>query len=282
MALGYWLDAEQHVTESLAAPDHPWVMKNSEILKQALVRLRTNIGEIVVTGSPPGARVILNRRPVGVLPLAGALRVAKGKLDVEVSATDFATFAQSVHVKGGDRVSVTAALVRTTPVVTGASSPRAPQQASASSAAPSVSPPAGGDSPAVLPREGSLTAPEPGAGGGSSVRRTIGWGLGAAAGVALVGAVVETVLWQRKRSQFNGTAGCYEDVEMRGPPGCSSLFDAGNRAETIALIGYAATALLAGSATALLLTGNAPEPRRTAMACAPGVGSALMSCRLSF
>jgi hypothetical protein len=101
--------------------------------------------------------------------------------------------------------------------------------------------------------------------------------------------VIETFVWQRRRHQFNTTAGCYENADKRGDPGCSSLFDSSQQAELITIVGYAATALLAGGATALLLTGDTPEPRRSSSArvalgwaCVPGVGVSAVSCRLSF
>jgi len=277
MALGYWLDAEQHIGEALASPDHPWVMKNSDILKQALARTQTNIGEVVITGSPSSAQVSVNRRAAGILPLGHPIRVAKGRIDVEVSAPGFATNAQSVQVKGGDRLFLTAELSRPTPVA----------GVSAGPASPGVTQPvslAATGAPADPAKGASLTAME-GAprGSGSSARREIGWGLGITSGVVLAGAIVETVIWQRKRSQFNTpSVGCYENQTMRGAPGCSALFDSARKAESFALIGYAAAAVLAGTATALLVTARPPEPQTAAMTCAPGVGSNLLSCRFRF
>jgi tetratricopeptide (TPR) repeat protein len=36
MAVGYWLDAKQHLNEALETPDHPWVKKNHDTINQAL------------------------------------------------------------------------------------------------------------------------------------------------------------------------------------------------------------------------------------------------------
>ncbi|MES1210307.1 MAG: hypothetical protein ABUS79_30590, partial [Pseudomonadota bacterium] len=75
MAVGYWLGAEQHLNEALQTPDHPWVAKNHAALQTALTRVRSNIGEILVTGPPAGAALTVNRRAAGTFPLSEPVRV---------------------------------------------------------------------------------------------------------------------------------------------------------------------------------------------------------------
>jgi hypothetical protein len=296
MALGYWLDAEQHLGEALAATDDPWVSKNLKTLKDALVRVRGNLGEIAVTGAPAGAKVTVNRRAVGVLPLATPVRVAKGKVDIEVSAPGFVAMTRSLQVEGGASLHLAAELVRVpvagavgAPASTASPATPAPQRSGGTTGGTAVSSPPVAALPSRLPGPASSGPGDADEGGGGSVRRKIGWGLGVTAGAVLVGSVVETFVWQRKRNQFNTTTGCFEDAGMRGAPGCSSLFDSAHQAEVITLIGYAAAAVLAGGAAALLLTGDAPEPRRSGgagvasnVACAPGAGASLLSCRFTF
>jgi tetratricopeptide (TPR) repeat protein len=78
MAVGYWLDAEQHMTEALETLDHPWVAKNRGLLEQALTTVRSNIGEIAIDGPQVGATLSVNNHPAGTFPLSGPVRVGKG------------------------------------------------------------------------------------------------------------------------------------------------------------------------------------------------------------
>src|SRR5438309_7479013 len=59
MAMGYWLDAENHLSEALNDPQHPWVSRNLGDLTGALASVRTNIGDVVVGGGPVGAEVVV-------------------------------------------------------------------------------------------------------------------------------------------------------------------------------------------------------------------------------
>jgi hypothetical protein len=277
MALGYWLDAEQHLGEALASPDDSWVSRNLKTLNDALTRVRANLGEIVLSGAPAGAKVTVNHRPVGLLPLAKPVRVAKGKTEIEVSAPGFLAMTQTLQVEGGARVQLVAQLVKAPPVAgTPGTSVTLAAADPAGAAAPQPPPP-------PLSRGQDRQNDDS---GGGSVRRKIGWGLGITAGVVLVGSVVETYVWQHKRSQFNARGDCYEDVAQRGAPGCSSLFDSSRQAAVGAIIGYSAAALFAGGATVLLLTGDAPDPQQsrafTSVACAPGLGVNLLSCHFLF
>jgi hypothetical protein len=289
MAVGYWLEAEQHLNEALESPDHPWVVKNFTTIKKALERIRVNIGEIVIDGSPAGATVTVNHVPSGAFPLPGPLRVAKGKVDVEVSAPGYAMATRSFRIKGGDRQQVTVKLDRT--VVSEPTPARVPESAplAAPVAAPPAVPPVAGEVPKPPSSPPPLPPPAAAADGGSTFRRKLGWGLGAGAAAVLIGAVVETVLWQKKRSDYNGSAGCYSDVKDRGAPGCSALYDATERAKTIAVIGYVAAGALAGASAVLLLGGNTSEsasrPAGSTLACAPtfaASGTSVVTCRWSF
>src|SRR6266700_243087 len=255
MALGYWLDAEQHLNEALGAPDDAWVAKNMGVLKSALARVQGNLAEVVIGGGPAGARVLVNRRSAGALPLDRPVRVAKGKVDIEVSAPGYAAETRTLQIAGGERARITAELA---PIAGRRNPPAEPRTTGVTPIA------------ATAPPEPQLTAPPPpprdtsggtdGSASGGRTGHTVGVGLGIAAGAVLAGAVVETVLWQRKRNQFNiPAAGCFEDQTGRGAAGCQGLFDASERSKLLAIVGYAAGGLLAGAATVLLLTSHAPE-----------------------
>ena len=105
-----WLEADQHLTAALASPEHPWIVRSRKYLVEVHEAVRRHIGEVVVTG-PPGAKVSVDGRAVGELPLARPVRVTEGEATVEITAPDFLPFTQKVIVAGGRKVTVEADLV---------------------------------------------------------------------------------------------------------------------------------------------------------------------------
>jgi hypothetical protein len=281
MAVGYWLDAEQHLSLALESPDHPWVAKNLAAIKAALAQVRTNIGEIVVDGAPAGATLTVNHRAAGTFPFPGPVRVPKGTVDIEVAASGYRTMTRSLHVSGSERQQVTVSLEKAA-LEDAATAKAPPSTAPATLAAgePALAPQPQPETPQLSP------AAAPQAGGGMSLGRKVGWGLGIGGAAVLVGAVVETVLWQQRRTRFNDPANsCLENRPNRGTgAGCSSLYDSLQSAMTLSLIGYIAAGALAGGSAALLLSTKSPEAGGSpvAAACAPGFGTALVTCRLTF
>ncbi|HZL20066.1 MAG TPA: PEGA domain-containing protein [Polyangia bacterium] len=264
MALGYWLDSEQHLGAALELPDHPWVSKHRQVLEQALTEVRTNIGEITVEGSPAGATVTVNRLPAGALPLPGPVRVAKGPVDVEVSAAGYLSATRSIQVSGAERQHVTVNLGKT--------SAEKVEAAADESHVPEARSPA------------TVTPPHaPSDDRGLALHREIGWGLGIAADVGLIGGAIETIVWQNDRGDFNGK--CFADMPPSyGPLGCSSLYKSLNRAETIAIVGYASALVLGVGAVIAFANGKDPEAVASGVACAPevGVGPAFVRCHWTF
>ena len=74
--------------------------------------MRRNIGTIVIEGAPAGSTISVNGLPVGTAPLASPVRVAKGKVDVEVHAAGFLAGTSRLEVRGGDEQRVVMALER--------------------------------------------------------------------------------------------------------------------------------------------------------------------------
>jgi hypothetical protein len=105
-ALGYSLDAERHLSQGLAVPTDSWIAKNRAILDEALTSVKTTIGELMITGSPDGADVIVNGRPAGRLPIAAPVRVGQGPALVELRAEGYAPNSASVDVVGGKKGSL--------------------------------------------------------------------------------------------------------------------------------------------------------------------------------
>ena len=270
MAVGYWIEAEQHLSEALQTPDHPWVAKNLETLQKERARVLGNIGELAIDGAPAGAQVVVNHRPAGTLPLAAPVRVAKGRVEVEVSAPGYTTLTQSRSVAGGDRQRLTVNLERVS-VAT------APGEGA-------KQPPPAASSPPVAAVPTARAPASPSTDESSAPRSRIGWGLGIGTGVALAGAVVETIVWQKHRSDFNSNGACDAQSATRGGAGCDSLYNSIHTAETVAIIGYAVAAALGVGSAVVLLTGKTSEPTGTGthLACAPSLGSTFVSCALRF
>ncbi|HEX3696403.1 MAG TPA: PEGA domain-containing protein [Polyangia bacterium] len=164
-ALGYAIDAEHHLEQGLAAPTDPWIGKNRKVLDEALAGVKMMIGELTITGSPEGAEVTVNTRPVGRLPLPAAVRLGQGQAIVELKATGFLPRTTTVEILGGKPVIV--------------DMPLAPDPAKvARAAAPSTV--------ALNPIVGDQLADNAGAGRSVSTRTVVGWAMIAAGAAALV------------------------------------------------------------------------------------------------
>ena len=106
LALGYSLQAEEHLNEALSSPHHLWVSRNRQQLETALAEARKAIGRIQVTGSPAGATVLINASPAGTLPLSDPVKVSEGSVKVVVKAAGFEEKMLKVNVAGGGNVKV--------------------------------------------------------------------------------------------------------------------------------------------------------------------------------
>jgi PEGA domain len=276
MALGYWIDADRHLGEALEASDHPWVARNVRTLRQVQASARNYIGELVIDGTPVGAEVSVNGRPVGTLPLP--VRMAKGPVEVTVRAPGYQTSTQSVLVPSAKRRQITIALAKE---MEGAPPPPG--------ILPAVGEPPGPvDLPPPVPR-----AQEP----GGWTRSWMGLVSLGAATAAAVGAVRETVVWQRKRVEFNNLLvpppddptemdrrkwlPCDRDLPNRGGGGCADVYADSRRAETFAIVGYVVTGVLLTTSIMLFASSRYAASSQTTFRCLPAVRST-MACQLAF
>ena len=104
-SLEHWLDAETHLTGSLATPDDAWVRKNRTFLDRALKVSRGHVGELVITG-PAGTDVAVDGRHVGTLPAIQALKLVQGNAVVTANGTGFKDFSKTVAIEGGAKTSL--------------------------------------------------------------------------------------------------------------------------------------------------------------------------------
>jgi PEGA domain len=272
LALGYWVDAEKHLDEALAAASHPWVSNNRAALKTAVKQAHANVGEVRVTGEPADAEILVDGKNVGRLPLPSPLRLGKGPHDVAARATGFEEQVRSLAVMGGDTQVVAFKL----PAV--AALPAPPPVASVAPVVPVVAP----------------SAPEPEASSTRS-RRTLAWVGAGAAAVALVVGVVETTRWIGKLHDFDNHEGplasggvgtnCGSGDAHYGGAGCSALHDDLSSARTWTIVGYGVGAALGVGSAVLFATSTSNGPQadvKTAWTCAPDVLGKTVSCRWSF
>jgi hypothetical protein len=85
-ALGHWVEAEEHLAQGRRNASDPWIEKYRGQIDGSIQDVKRHVASVEVKGDPPGAEVLVNGRSVGKLPLANAIRVNAGSVDVEVNA----------------------------------------------------------------------------------------------------------------------------------------------------------------------------------------------------
>jgi PEGA domain len=103
-ALGRWVDGERDLKGALTSPTDPWIARNLVTLKKSLATVSGHLGSVQIVGTPAGARVVLDEREVGKLPLEIAARAPAGEVMVTVSASGFADISRKVIVVPGGLV----------------------------------------------------------------------------------------------------------------------------------------------------------------------------------
>jgi hypothetical protein len=267
-ALGRWEDAEHHVAEAIHAADDPWVAKNRAALDEALGTIQNHLGRVEVLGDPPGADVSVNGRDVGKLPLADAVRVSAGEVDIEVHAPGYVGAQRNVTIVGGQYQKVIIHLVK--------EAPPAPEPKPEATPAPIRSPDSG-------PAEGP-----------SNTRLILKWGAAGLAGASLVTGIVFTILHSQNVSSFTNH-GCAikgdTGVLANGTadPYCASTLDTSRTYQDVFIAGYVAAGAFAATWLILQLTepaspsgAAAPEQALRGPLCGPASSGFGLSCAVRF
>jgi len=270
MALGYWLEAENHLGEALSLPEHPWVARNLGDLTGALATVRTNISEVTIGGGPAGAEVFINGQSFGRLPLTSPVRLGKGPADIEFRAPGYLTASRLLKVPGGTQETIAIVLTKAsvespppTGAVEAASSPVAPSNRVAADQEPAPT---------------------------ASSRRVAAWVTGAGAGLGLIFGAVETVVWVGKKNDFDNHQApstmvhdCATSLTSAGGPECQRIHEDLVRARTLAFVGYGVAAAL-GVTSAILFATSGSDRSKADMAfvCAPDLGNRGVGCSFSF
>jgi len=85
-ALHRWVEAEADLAGALAETEDAWLKEHRSILDKALADVRSHLGMLTVESGPRGAKVTIDSKPRGVLPLPGPLFLPPGMVHVEIAA----------------------------------------------------------------------------------------------------------------------------------------------------------------------------------------------------
>jgi hypothetical protein len=296
-ALGRWGPADRHLRQSLESIDDPWIRKNRATIEASLKAIKRHIAHLDVTGTPVGAEVRVDGELVGRLPLDKPIAVAAGDVAIELRASGYLSIVRATTVPVGTLVRESFDLQSTSPAVEPERSAlsRSPATSDPSPRVAAAGASGGGDAAAIGAERGAAAAPgspaspprsldSPPEGPGSSagrLRSIVVWGAAGLALVTLAVAIVEHISWQNKVSSFE-TMGCDRALPQRGGAACEPLFDDGQRARTLAFVGYGLTAGLVATAAIVHLTAQKPAAEPAKLACTVAAPAPGIICGLRF
>ncbi|HEX2658833.1 MAG TPA: PEGA domain-containing protein, partial [Polyangia bacterium] len=216
-ALGLWVDAEEHLLEALEHSENdPWTQKNRAALTGALTIIQGHIGTLDVWGSPAGAAVFVNEKPVGTLPLKRPLRISDDSVIVRVRAEGFREWTRTLRLDLGqlirqhvELIPATTAAVLTPPPAAATAVPAAREEQTIPHAWRPPEESTSNASDATIPPSSS----HPGL-------RPYAWGAGAGAVLGVGLGVVGSFVANSKRNEFNGLPEC--GTSMLTPP-CQTI-----------------------------------------------------------
>ena len=287
LAVGRWLEADAHLTEALDSND-PWVGNQRAALEQGRSKARAKLGRIAVTGAAPGAMVTTTGRPTTKLADDGQVWVAPGFVHVKLEAAGYRSVEQDVTVAEGKRASVEVQMppVRKDPPPRLEQpedvAPRATNElASPAYAAPSNEPPRRANE-RQRPRRGD----------DSAWRTPVIWTAAGLSAAMLGFGIYETTEYNSRIDAFNDQKRnplCGDsNGAIAGGPDCQRLATEGDRAKTLAIVGYVGAGALALTAVIVGLVGGSSSDTDVAssgMACAPAQGNGMQAgvhCALRF
>lgn len=238
-ALGRWLSAEAYLKDALGHTGDPYIERHRAALERALEAVKDHIGTLAVDGGPRGADVSLNGRSIGRLPLA-AQPVAVGSYLLEVSLPGHYSVSRPVMVA---RRALTREGVEL--VAHGKGEP-----AAAAGGALGVS--AGLAAPAASPEQDTFEKTFP---------SWVPWTLG---GASAASAAVATIFWVKRNEhaeRWNDDAECLNIAGQSREQLCGEERNAGEQAQTLAIVGSGLSLAFAAGAVWTALAGDSrPAP----------------------
>ena len=241
-ALGRWIRAEKHLLRALNDKKDPWIERNRKALDSGLRTIQQRLVSLELDASVEGARVLVNGKTAGTIPVSRSIRAVAGTVVVEVRAEGYWPMTRHLTLSGGTVAREFFTLV---------------QRPSRSVDVTNESPPSTKDPRGdVLTREGP--SPNLAPYGYSAM------GLAAAAG----GTGIALLLVR------NGHANDYNDCidnASSGSAGCRSFRDSANSTEVGMIASFAAAGAFAvTSAILFVLDGEDRSPRSAQLGIDPG------------
>lgn len=243
-ALEHWEPASRFLRMALSAATDRWVVAQRRALEFSLQEVERHLGSLRVETATPGATISLDGRAAGVLPMSEAVRVAEGRVTVEVRAPGHQADRREVTIAAGETVRLVVQLA-----------PLEGARAAAEQATVELRPV---DPTRVVPRE---PPPRELPSSSGSVTRALGWvSLGVAA-LSLGGGVIAMVLRDGAAERWNDDDRCLTGGRTR-EQNCSDDRGMVSTAHDLMVGGYVAGGVLAVGAMVLFLA--APSQERAA------------------
>jgi hypothetical protein len=258
-ALEHWEPASRFLRMALGAATDRWVVAQRRALEFSLQEVERHLGSLRVETATADATISLDGRAAGVLPMSEAVRVAEGRVTVEVRAPGHRTDRREVTIAAGETVRLVVQLA-----------PLEGARAAAEEATVEVRPV--GPTRVVLrdapPRE------LPSSSGG--VTRALGWvSLGVAA-LSLGGGVIAMVLRDGAAERWNDDARCLTGSRTR-EQNCSNDRVMVSTAHDLMVGGYVAGGVLAVGAMVLFLAAPSSQERAAGPRVSFGIGPGSVS-----
>lgn len=228
-ALGRWVEAERDLEQALQVDGDAWIVEHREILNEALLRIREQLGTLELSADQPGAEVWVAGARAGVLP--HELRAPAGTLELELRAPGQKPVRRSIAVVAQQTVREQVSFESTSATPTTLES--------------KVHAPVSAPAPARPPAR--RAAPQTEAAPGMWPWVTLG---GALAFVA--GGVTAHVVRERASARYNDDERCFFGDQTRGER-CGGDLSRARTSGTLAIVGYSAGAVLGGVSAYLWL-----------------------------
>ena len=256
--LGRWLNAEGDLLAALAFEGDAWITSHKAALLENLQKIQSHLGWLEVKGEP-GAAIVLNGQPLGVLPLAKPARVEVGELTLEASKDGYYPLSKPVKIQAGVTSTVALDLAKRAPL------PTTEGRAGEATRTPS---------PSGRPADVD-----------DSTRRSVAYvGLG----VAVVATGFGTLALLERNSAANGytaDASCPGEGAPAQPGGCGDRLSSVRSWRTASIVGFGVGGALGIGSIVLLVTApsaSAPSATSATWACGGGPGDVGVACRVAF
>ena len=187
------MEAAEHLASALETPNDPSIVKYRQMLADALTMARAQIGELAIQAHPPGAEVVVNGRPAGVLPLSSAIKLPARNAEVVVRAPGHSERRELVPIAGGQRHELTVNLEKIEKPA------EQPSVITVTSPPPSPTPAPSPSAPASVEHRSA----DPDASGSSL--RTAAWVFGGGALVAAGAGLALNLAARSNRSEFDAS-----------------------------------------------------------------------------